>query len=79
MAACAFVLVLLCTHIQQVMAAVGGFGAEKTDADTLALFSTPKVLAAVNAALGKSYAALKAVSYKSQVVRALRCATSCLK
>jgi len=48
----------------------GGFGQEKTDAETLALFSTAEVTAAVNSALGSSYGAVTAVAFKSQVVRA---------
>ena len=52
---------------------LGAFSEEKTDAETLALFAEPAVLAAVNAALGTAYAALTGIAYKSQVVRR-RCA-----
>jgi hypothetical protein len=50
------------------MSMAGGFGAEKQDADLLALFTTPEVLTAVNALLSTSYAKITALSLKTQVV-----------
>ena len=52
---------------------VGGFGAEKTDADLLALFTTADVLAAVNTHLATSYATVKPLALKTQVVRGHPC------
>lgn len=56
------------------MSATGAYGGEKTDADVLALFSTPEVLTAVNTHLSSSYSAVVATSFKSQVVSAECCA-----
>lgn len=49
---------------------VGGFGAEKTDAELLALFTTPEVLSAVNALLSAAHAKIVPLALKTQVVRA---------
>jgi hypothetical protein len=51
------------------MAMVGGFGAEKTDAELLALFTTPEVLSAVNALLSATHAKIVPLALKTQVVR----------
>ena len=51
------------------MAMVGGFGAEKTDAELLALFTTPEVLSAVNALLSSAHAKIVPLALKTQVVR----------
>lgn len=54
------------------MALCGGFSAVKeVDDETRALFESSEVLARVNSLLGVNHSALKVVSFKTQVVRAV--------
>ena len=51
---------------------VGGFSDAKTDAETLATFSAPEIVAGVASSLGKAVEKITAISYKSQVVAGVK-------